>query len=454
MDNITLASNESIIHKTQTIIINGVRCDAVLTSRRLILVESETGRIHEDIPFAEIDLAISRVNKLREPFITLIIHTPDGGKRTIELIFIQLISNRNIVELEKCIVILKEHDVPIEGISQVAIRALLSKREKNTDESLVEEQVSRPAIPEWTIVGPLRNNRKSEEEEESPSRTPLMTIGIILLILVVLIGGISIVGQSLHEKPPAVPQNTTPSVVKTEVTISSTPIPTPATTPTIQVTSIPADSLPPDSIPPTGVWVKVKYPGNFSGSIGARGRNIELSGSGTQWHQLPVTDTTIDGTIAKLDGSSDKMDVDIYKDGTLISRKITRVPYGVIELHATGPKQIMDDVVATPVPTPVIQSIEDYLPKLSIPTTGVWVRVYYPGYFYGTLGGQGLYTTMKSTGDQLYEIPANVGIVEGSIEKDDGSVGRLVTEVYKNATLISRMETRKPEGLIDIHVPV
>ncbi len=453
MDNITLASNESIIHKTQTIIINGVRCDAVLTSRRLILVESETGRIHEDIPFAEIDLAISRVNKLREPFITLIIHTPDGGKRTIELIFIQLISNRNIVELEKCIVILKEHDVPLEGISQVAIRALLSKRDrKNTDESLVDEEVSRPAIPEWTIVGPLRNNRQSGEEEDPPERTPLMTIGIILLILVVMIGGMTLVGQSLHEKPPTVPQNTTPSAVKTEVTISSTP--TPAPTPAIQVTSIPADSLPPDSIPPTGVWVRIQYPGNFSGNIGARGRNIELSGSGLQWHQLPVTDTTIDGTIAKLDGSPDKMEVDIYKDGTLISRKITRVPYGLIDLRATGSKQIMDDVVATPVPTPVIQAIEDYLPNLSIPTTGVWVRVYYPGYFSGTLGGHGLSTTIKGTGDQFYEIPANVGIVEGSIEKDDGSVGRMVTEVYKDGTLISRMETRKPEGLIDIHVPV
>ena len=452
MDNITLASNESIIHKAEKIIINGVSHEAVLTSRRLILVESETGRIHEDIPFAEIDMAISRVNKLREPFITLIINSPDGEKRTIELIFIQLISNRNIVELEKCIVILKEHDVPIEGISQEAIRALLSRRgRKNTDEPIVEKSVSRPAVPEWTIGGPLQNNKQSEDEEH-PDRTPLLTIGVILLIIVVLIGGMTIVGQSLHEKPPTVPQNTTPSEVKTEVTISSTP--TPAPTPTIQVTSIPADSLPPDSIPPTGVWVQVRYPGNFSGDIGARGRNIELSGSGTQWHQLPVTDTTIDGTIAKLDGSSDKMDVDIYKDGTLISRKITRVPYGVIELRATGPKPIMDDVVATPVPTPVIQSIEDYLPKLSIPTTGVWVRVYYPRYFSGTLGGQGFYNTMKSTGDQLYEIPANVGIVEGSIEKDDGSVGRLVTEVYKNGTLISRMETRKPEGLIDIHVPV
>jgi hypothetical protein len=43
-----------------------------------------------------------------------------------------------------------------------------------------------------------------------------MTIGMILLILAVLIGGMTIVGQSLHKKSPTVHKNTTPSAVKTE----------------------------------------------------------------------------------------------------------------------------------------------------------------------------------------------------------------------------------------------
>ena len=71
MDNLTLMSDEAVIQKIQTIIIDGVRYEAVLTGRRLILVESETGRIHEDIPLADISGAISGVNKLREPVITI-----------------------------------------------------------------------------------------------------------------------------------------------------------------------------------------------------------------------------------------------------------------------------------------------------------------------------------------------------------------------------------------------
>jgi hypothetical protein len=576
LNNIKLASDESILHKTQTIIIKGVRYEAVLTNKRLITVESETGHIREDILFEEIDLAISGENKFHEPVITLIINLPDGDKRTIEFIFIHFVANKNIVELGKCMEILKENGVQLGSRSPLSGSALLSR--KTIDESIVEKPVSRPAVPEWTIVGPLRNDKQSKEEEDPPERTPLATIGVIILILVVMIVGITLIGQSLHEKPPAVPHNTT-AVVTSEPTPAPTPTPTPQPTPTNQVNPFPTETPPTYTIPPTGVWVKVQYlgnfsgsigaygrnidvsgtgvkwyqvpvvdpknidgsiakldgtldklvveiykdgtlnsrksttapygvidlrstgteeivrevvitpvptqapvswitdanrpqinippsgvwvmvqyPGNFSGYIGARGRNIDVSGTGIKWYQLPVIEPVIDGSIEKLDGSLDKLDVDVYKDGTLISRSITRKPYGIIELHMTGSEKIMNDVVTTtittPVPTPAIQAVEDYLPEISIPDTGVWVRVYYPGYFSGTVGGDGDFTQIKSTGDQLYKIPSNVGIVEGAIQKDDGSVGRIVTEVYKDGTLISRLETRKPEGLIDMHVTV
>jgi hypothetical protein len=148
------------------------------------------------------------------------------------------------------------------------------------------------------------------------------------------------------------------------------------------------------------------------------------------------------------------MVVEIYKDGVLISRKSTRAPFGLIEQLASGIEQNTNDVAVTPAPVQESQVIDDYLPKISIPDTGIWVRVYYPGSFTGTLGGRGIFTPVKSTGDQLYNIPANVGIAEGSIEKDDASAGKLVVEVYKNGARISQAATTIPHGLIDVHTPV
>ncbi|MDP3397281.1 MAG: hypothetical protein Q8S57_11550, partial [Methanoregula sp.] len=322
MDNLNLNSDETIIQKTQTIIISGVRHEAVLTSRRLIIVDSKKGSIREDIPFAEIERAISGVNKLREPIITLTFDSPGGEKRTIELVFIHSIGDKNIADLEKCLSILKEHNVPIEGISPLTIRALLIKVDrKNQGMLVVEEQVNRPAVPEWTIFGPLRDNKQSTEEEEYHELKPLHTLAIIILIFVVMIAGITLAGQSLKEKP--APVNVTAAV--TGVVTIATPAPTP--TPASEVTPVPTESLPQIIIPPTGVWVRVQYPGNFSGDVGAGGRMIDVSGSGIQWYQLPVVDTMLDGTITKQDGSIEKMLVETYKDGNLISRKSTKSPY-------------------------------------------------------------------------------------------------------------------------------
>ena len=218
MDNLNLNSDETIIQKTQNVIIKGVRHEAVLTSRRLILIDNETSSIHENIPFAEMNLAISGVNKLREPIITLIVDSHGDEKRTIELVFIHIIGEKNIVDLEKCLSILKEHNVPIEGISPLTIRTLLIKVDrKNQGQLVVEKPVSRTAAPEWNVFGPSRNNNQSPEEDP-PELKPIYTLAILFLIFVVMIVGITLAVQTVKEKP--APHNVT-AAVKDVVTIAT-----------------------------------------------------------------------------------------------------------------------------------------------------------------------------------------------------------------------------------------
>ena len=458
MDNLNLNSDEAIIHTTQTIIINGVRHEAVLTSTRLILVESENGQIHEDILFTNIVLAKSGVNKLREPIITISFNSPDGESRTLDLIFIPGTGGQNSRDIEKCLSILKQHAVPVESRNLVGDVVRRDRGERaNTGVFEINEKTVRPAVPEWSFMGTPQQSKQPLKEEEVPEHSPIFLIGMMILVIGVIISGMFIVGQVIHAKNVPVSLNVTEPAVKTIVTITPGPLPTQA--PVSQVTPIPAESLPSIAIPPRGIWVRVDYPGNFSGSIGALGRNVEISDSGIQYYQLPVADTNLDGSIAKLDGTADKMIVEVYKDGALISRKSTRAPFGLIEQIGTGTEPIttnnvgVTQVVAS-VPTQDSQVIENYLPAISIPSAGIWVRVYYPGNFSGTVGGRGLFTPVKSTGDQLYSVPLNVGIVEGSIEKDDGSVGKMVVEVYKDGARMSRAVTTIPHGLIDVHTPM
>jgi hypothetical protein len=452
MDNLDLNSDETIIQKTQTIIINGVRHEAVLTSRRLILVESETGHINEDIPFADIGLAASGVNRIREPIITLSFNSPEGEKRTLELIFIHLVAGQNIKEIEKCLAILKQYNVPVEGKVQLAGPTFLSKRDRtDTGESVVEEKVSRPAVPEWTILGTSHKGRQPLPAE-APQQSPLILIAAVVIIIVVFVSGAFIVGQAMNAKNVPVHQNVTgPDTTKVVV---PSPSLTPTPIPQIPVTPAPGASVPPIAIPTDGVWIQVSYPGNFSGYIGAQGRQIEVNSSGTQFYQVPVHDAMIEGSIEKKDGSADKIEVGIYNGGTLIAKSETKKPQGVVDIHVMVGSVITNSAVIAPPPPEIQVSPYASLPQVSIPPSGIWVRVFYPGNFIGSIRANGQLKNVNSTGDQLYQLPIASGMIDGSIEKQDGSVKNLIIEVYKDGALISQSYTSTPLGVVDIHTKV
>jgi hypothetical protein len=432
MDDLCLNSDEAIIHKTQTLIISGVRHEAVLTSRRLILVESETGHIHEDILFADISLATSGINRIREPFIALNFNSPEGEKRLLELIFIHLTGNGNIREMERCLTILKQNNVPVESKFPSGGPTLLRRGDRaDTGDSLGEEPTSRPAVPEWT---------------------PLIVIAAAVIILVVFVIGVLVVGQAMTVK------NVTASQSVTGADTAGPFVPTPAPTPTPEpdVTSGTDASPPPIRVPTNGIWVQVSYPGNYTGYLGAQGKQIEVNSSGTQFYQLPVQDAMIEGMIEKQDGSAEKLEVGIYNGGILVSKSGTTTPRGVVDIHVmvAGPA-IGGEVI--PTPAPVVQpeiTPDASLPPVTIPSSGVWVRISYPGNFTGSVGAKGRLEMINSTGNQLIHVPVTSGMIDGSIEKQDGSDRTLFIEIYKDGTLVTRSASSRPFDLVDIHTNV
>lgn len=454
MDTITLASDESIIHKTQTIIIEGGRYEAVLTSMRFVLVDSETGEIHEDIPYQEIGLAVSGINRIREPVITLTFSSPDGEKRTLELIFIRMVAGQNIKDIERCLSILKQHNVPVEGKVQSGDEVRRDRGERaNTGVLAANETVSRPAVPEWSFTG-TSHRAKQPVTDESAERSPVFLIGAVILIIVVVIIGAVIAGQVMNAKN--VPVN--PGVTGADPTkgVVSGPSPSLTPAPTLQPQETPgAESPPPPiTVPTDGVWVKVSYPGNYTGYIGAQGRQIEINSSGTQLYQLPVSDAMIEGSIEKKDGSAGKIEVGVYNGGALVLKSETAKPHGAVDIHTMVGPAIGNSAVIAPPPPEVQVSPYASLPPVTIPPVGIWVRVFYPGNFIGTIRANGQVKSVNSTGDQFYQFPIASGLIDGSIEKQDGSVKKLIVEVYKDGALISQSYTATPLGVVDVHTGV
>jgi hypothetical protein len=454
MDNPNLPGDESVIYQSQKIIIGGARCELLLTGKRLILAESDTGTISENLPYTVIEHALPDFNRLREPVIILTLPGTEGTSREIELIFVYQPAGQNIQDRDKCLAVLRAQSVPTGDSLHRAIPPPSQMRKDNAEATADgEDDNVRPAVPEWTIFGTSRYTRKQAKGAAPQQQmSPLFTIIAAVLVIGLLVGGVIIAFQLVL--PKMVPVNTTEPTQETVATESLSPTPTLAA----EATATPEQVTPSvtSTIPLNGIWIQVSYPGNFSGSVGAEGWMTAVNGSGTRQYLLPIHDTVIEGTIEKQDGSADTLDLGVYNGGVLVSDFTTSKPWGSIELDLPiGPAVMNGPVTATEAPTIATPPTPDSSLVLhEVPLSGVWVRVAYPGNFTGSITTNGIAEYVNSSGDQFFQFPMTGGTIDGFLSKGDGSVNNMVVQVYKDGTLVTYGNTSAPLGTVEIHTGV
>jgi hypothetical protein len=437
MDNSNPSSDEPVLLTAHKIIIGGVRHEAGLTGKRLLLSEEDSRKVVEDIPFTALVTITAGENSLREPTVTLSFTGLAGENRSLELIFARQAGGLNVQERDKMLALLRDHSVTVTGA--------------HTTEA-AQDTIAPQTAQNW-MPSPYNNKvRQPAPELPGRERSPFITIGAIVIIIAVIVG-IAFFYQPFGKGGTPGTHPAVPTVPKTPGIPATIATPPAATT---SITTVPTQEpfvTPVIVIPMTGVWVRVTYAGNYSGYVSAQGITTPLTGTGDQIYYIPVRGGTMDGSIEKQDFSSGKMEIGVYQNGVLYSLLNTTKPEGLIDFHLTLPASTaIAGTVFTPTPAPTPQAI--FLPQKPIPPTGVWVRVYYPGNFTGSLGYLGFQNPVNSSGDQFYQIPIRSGNVIGSIEKEDGSANDLVVAIYKDGGLAKELDTRVPKGIIYLHEPV
>lgn len=190
-------------------------------------------------------------------------------------------------------------------------------------------------------------------------------IGIAIIALLVIAVVFTFVLPGKTSAPPA------PAVVPTAAataaaTTSATAQPTPAETPVPEVTlSPPAETLPaaPSApaelvVPDTGVWVSVKYPGSFNGTVGIDGALREVSGTGSGLYQIVTSGSVAKAFIQKTDGSPERLVLMIYKDGVVIGSESTTSPVGEVNVQV---------LIKPPETTPAKATIATTTPAVTPP---------------------------------------------------------------------------------------
>lgn len=179
----------------------------------------------------------------------------------------------------------------------------------------------------------------------APKKGKTVTIAALIIVILVVIGGIVIFSNSIGTTPstPAITPTITP-IPTTVITKTATPTPSPTPVVTQEVIQTPT-AQPQFAIPPNGVWVRITYPGKYSGAYGTAGSQSEVADTGDHFYPVSTIDGPVVASIQKMDGSSNTLTVEVYKNGVLSGSDTTKSPRGTIDIQV--------DLKPKPTPTPV-----------------------------------------------------------------------------------------------------
>ncbi len=237
-----------------------------------------------------------------------------------------------------------------------------------------ETGVTEPASPatepeiQWPVItpsSPVSNTPviTTETPKEAP-KTPLPPVpapssgrrkGIVLAALAVVVI-IVIATIFLFANPLQMINGQTPTPVPTVTAVATTlPVTTAITVIPTEVpeTQVVPTTAPAPAIPATGVWIRIDYANEFSGTVGTPGSEREVSDNGEKFYQISTSTGTAIANIQKVDGSADPMVVELYKDGELVIRKSTTAPKGLIEIQVS----LKPTKTPTPVPTTIVTTV-------------------------------------------------------------------------------------------------
>jgi len=180
-----------------------------------------------------------------------------------------------------------------------------------------------------------------------------VAIGVLAIVILAVIGGVVIFMNPFGTTP----QDTTITPTVTPIVTTATPVPTPTPTPAVTIETLATPTPEPEvAIPKNGVWLRVIYAGKFGGTYGTPGSQAPIvdRNTGDQFFMVSTVNGPVEASIQKLDGSSDELVLEVYKNGELMKRASTQAPKGIVDFQV--------DLKPAPTPTPTPSPTVDITP--------------------------------------------------------------------------------------------
>ena len=360
-----LNSDESILLSTHNILIDVAVSEVILTNRRLLIVESDsTLSQHKEIPFAAIETVTTMESGSGDPAISLAVLKKSGGTNPVHLVFTQLPHSQRTRERDEWALKIKDQVALLPAGTALEYVDFAEEEGEDLKKLIGYTEGGASAAADTNpspAAGSGRMSSLSSRFHPPASATSgknmlIATTAIVVVIL--LIAGAAFIYPAFMMPKTSVPlPSTTPAptavVTMTQVTlpaVTAEPTPmsavtqeqSPGSQPTAIITSQTLTDIPGD-----GVWVRIGYDGQYTGTIGSGGRLRDVSGTGGRLYRVPATSTDIiEIAIQKLDTAGLPLTVEVYNNGNMIQRKMIITPMGTLVMTVDL------KTVQTPVVTP------------------------------------------------------------------------------------------------------
>ncbi len=345
-----LNSDESILLSTHNILVDAEVSEAILTNRRLLIVDSDNNLSrHKEIPFAAIETVTTMESGSGDPAISLAVLNKNGGTIPLQLVFSQQPRSQRTGERDDWAQRIKEQIallpagtapefVDFEDDEAEDLKKLIGYKSDGAPAAAEDRNVPAGSRPKGKAS---LSSRFHPPSSAAPGKKLYTAIAAIVIIILLIAGAAFIYPAFLSPKTtvplpsvtPAITTAGTPVPVTTaEITAEPTPVPTLAPEQSASPQPATVTATPPQTdVPATGIWVRIGYDGDYTGTVGTGGRLVDVSGTGGRLYRVPAASTDIvEVSIQKLDTAGLPMTIGVYNSGRLLQQKTIITPKGTL----------------------------------------------------------------------------------------------------------------------------
>jgi len=118
-----------------------------------------------------------------------------------------------------------------------------------------------------------------------------------------------------------------------------------------------------------------------------------------------------------------------------------------------GNAPVMQMNVSATTPSPTVSPIPTHS-LTGVPGEGTWIRVTYPGYYYGLIGNPGDLRQISGSATQDFYIRDAGDMIQASVQKQDTSGLTMTVDLYTNGTRVYTDSVRKPLGSVSFLIDI